>query len=86
MIEEKPNIKLIDEDKTVTISLYTYNKLMLDSFKLQNAKDLYDVTKEKLDNIFNTIKNGENYTYIKDIMKKITNIYYDINEDKEEDE
>ena len=82
MIEEKPNIKLIDEDKTVTISLYTYNKLMYDSFKLESAKALYDVTKDKLDNMYNYLMNVKDYTY-PDKME-IKNIYYDINEEEDE--
>lgn len=84
-LENQPDIKLIDEEKTVTISIYTYNKLLFDSFKLNNAKSLYEVTKEKLDNILDIINNNaDSYEYVKDIRKKITNIYYDIKEEEDE--
>lgn len=81
MIEDKPNIKLIDEDKTVTISMYTYNKLLFDSFKLETAKELYDVTKAKLDNLYNYIMKNNDSIYLSERDRQaIKNLYYGIEE------
>lgn len=85
MIEEKPDIKLIDEDKTITISVYTYNHLMYESFKYQNAKQLYDVTKEKLDKMYNfVIKGADLYASERD-KRKLKDIYYGIDEEEEDE-
>ena len=78
MIEEKPNIKLIDEDKTVTISLFTYSRLLNDSFKLESYKIDNLKLDTKLHKLYYYIKHNDNIDM--DIVKSI---YYGIEEEED---